>query len=30
MNFELSQEIPSPDPADQGEEDDWDTMGRPT
>jgi hypothetical protein len=24
------QKIPSSDPADQGEEDDWDTVGRPT
>jgi hypothetical protein len=30
LNFELSQEIPSSDPADQGEEDDWDTVGRLT
>jgi hypothetical protein len=30
LNFELSQEIPSSDPADQGEEDDWGTMGEPT
>jgi hypothetical protein len=28
--LELSREIPSSDPADQGEEDDWDTMGRMT
>jgi hypothetical protein len=30
LNFELSQEIPSSGPADQGEEDDWDTVGEPT
>jgi hypothetical protein len=30
LNSELSQEIPSSDPVDQGEEDDWDTMGKPT
>jgi hypothetical protein len=30
LNFELSQEIPSSDLADQEEEDDWDTMGKPT
>jgi hypothetical protein len=26
----LSQEIPSSDPVDQGEDDDWDTVGEPT
>jgi hypothetical protein len=30
LNSELSQEIPSPDPVDQGEGDDWDTVGEPT
>jgi hypothetical protein len=30
LNSELSQEIPSSDPVDQGEEDDWDTVGEPT
>jgi hypothetical protein len=30
LNSELSQEIPSPDPIDQGEGDDWDTVGEPT
>jgi hypothetical protein len=30
LNFELSQEFPSSDPADQEEEDDWDTVGEPT
>jgi hypothetical protein len=30
LNFELSQEIPSPDPIGQGEGDDWDTVGEPT
>jgi hypothetical protein len=30
LNFDLLQEIPSSDPADQGEEDDWDTVGGPT
>jgi hypothetical protein len=30
LNSELSQEIPSSDPIDQGEEDDWDTVGEPT
>jgi hypothetical protein len=30
LNHELSQEIPSPDPVDLGEGDDWDTVGEPT
>jgi hypothetical protein len=30
LNSELSQEIPSSDPVDQGEGDDWDTVGEPT
>jgi hypothetical protein len=30
FNFELSQEIPSSDPVDLGEGDDWDTVGGPT
>jgi hypothetical protein len=30
LNSELSQEIPSPDPIEQGEGDDWDTVGEPT
>jgi hypothetical protein len=30
LNSELSQEIPSSDPIDLGEGDDWDTMGEPT
>jgi hypothetical protein len=30
LNFELSQEIPSFDPVDLGEGDDWDTVGEPT
>jgi hypothetical protein len=30
LNSELSWEIPSSDPVDQGEEDDWDTVGKPT
>jgi hypothetical protein len=30
LNSELSQEIPSSDPVDQGEGDDWDTVGKPT
>jgi hypothetical protein len=30
LNFELSQEIPSFDPVDHGEGDDWDTVGEPT
>jgi hypothetical protein len=30
LNSKLSQEIPSSDPIDQGEEDDWDTVGEPT
>jgi hypothetical protein len=29
LNSELSQEIPSSDPVDQGEGDDWDTVGEP-
>jgi hypothetical protein len=29
MTFELSQEIPSSDPIDQGEGEDWDTVGGP-
>jgi hypothetical protein len=30
LNSELLQEIPSSDPVDQGEGDDWDTVGEPT
>jgi hypothetical protein len=30
LNSELSQEIPSSDPVDLGEGDDWDTVGGPT
>jgi hypothetical protein len=30
LNYELSQEIPSSDPIDQGEGDDWDTVAEPT
>jgi hypothetical protein len=30
LNSEFSQEIPSSDPVDLGEEDDWDTVGEPT
>jgi hypothetical protein len=30
LNSELSQEIPSSDPVDLGEGDDWDTVGEPT
>jgi hypothetical protein len=30
LNSELPQEIPSSDPVDQGEGDDWDTVGEPT
>jgi hypothetical protein len=30
LNSELSQEIPSFDPIEQGEVDDWDTVGEPT
>jgi hypothetical protein len=30
LNSELSEEIPSSDPVDQGEGDDWDTVGEPT
>jgi hypothetical protein len=30
LNSELSQEIPSSDPIDKGEGDDWDTVGEPT
>jgi hypothetical protein len=30
LNSELSQEIQSPDPIEQGEGDDWDTVGEPT
>jgi hypothetical protein len=30
LNSELSQESPSSDPVDQGEEDDWDTVGELT
>jgi hypothetical protein len=30
LNSELTQEIPSSDPVDQGEGDDWDTVGEPT
>jgi hypothetical protein len=30
LNSELSQDIPSPDPIDLGEGDDWDTVGEPT
>jgi hypothetical protein len=30
LNSDLSQEIPSSDPVDQGEGDDWDTVGEPT
>jgi hypothetical protein len=30
LNYELSQEIPSSDPIDQGEGDDWDTVGELT
>jgi hypothetical protein len=29
MTYELSQEIPSSDPVDQGEGEDWDTVGGP-
>jgi hypothetical protein len=30
LNYELSHEIPSSDPVDLGEGDDWDTVGKPT
>jgi hypothetical protein len=30
LNSEVLQEIPSSDPVDQGEGDDWDTVGEPT
>jgi hypothetical protein len=30
LNSELSQKIPSSDPVDQGEGDDWGTVGEPT
>jgi hypothetical protein len=30
LNSELLQEIPSTDPVDQGEGNDWDTVGKPT
>jgi hypothetical protein len=30
LTSELSQEIPSSDPVDQGEGEDWDTVGEPT
>jgi hypothetical protein len=30
LNYEFSQEIPPSDPVDQGEGDNWDTVGEPT